>query len=162
MKKVIKIVAILEMLIGAITLFASVVYYLIGISEKPLSVLIFVLVSSVISLLLGGFTLLVGLYKWNDGNKPYNLPYLALARYKKSIDLYNSKKLKDYTIAGSMAILIAVYVIWESNGVWHDATVLEAPAWFAVVFSLILMLYGVLLMNFYSWTRIKRFIRLME
>ncbi len=116
----------------------------------------------VISLLLGGFILLIWLYKWNDGNKPYDLPYLVLARYKKSLDFYNSKKLRDYTIVGSMVILMAVYVIWENNGVWYGATVLEAPAWFAAVFSLILMLYGVLLMNFYSWTRIKRFIRLME
>ncbi len=54
-------VAFTEVLIGALTVISSVFFLLAGASQKPLNVLVFVLVTSTLSLLMG-----LGLYARND------------------------------------------------------------------------------------------------
>ena len=52
-KAVLRAISFIELFIGLITLFSLIIYFSLSISQKPLNVFIFVLISSLISILIG-------------------------------------------------------------------------------------------------------------
>ena len=101
--------------------------------------------------------------KWNSVNKPSDIPYLTFLKYLKALREYNIRNIRIYNFVGFVIIFFIVtafwsalmgYTVFEIPG-W---TVFGVPAWIALILSLLMLLNGVLLLYYYSWVNINRFI----
>ncbi|MFX0184041.1 MAG: hypothetical protein ACFE95_13240 [Candidatus Hodarchaeota archaeon] len=139
-----------------ISLWLCLVYVPIRVTRDEF--VISVIFLTLICLLLG-----IWLYKWNSSNVPSDIPYLALLKHLKVLGDYNLRRIKNYNLIGSIVIFLVVTVVWSSVMPYTvfnipGFTVFGIPAWIALVASLIMLLNGVLLMFYYSWRHINRFI----
>jgi hypothetical protein len=105
----------------------------------------------------------IWMYKWNSLRVPSDVPYLVFLKYLKVLKDYNLRRIKNYSLIGSVIIFFMVPVVWSSVMPYTvtdfpGLTVFGVPAWIALIASLIMLLNGILLMFYYSWMHINRFI----
>ncbi|UCG03056.1 MAG: zinc ribbon domain-containing protein [Candidatus Heimdallarchaeota archaeon] len=97
----------------------------------------------------------IWIYKWNSTRKPSDTPYLTILRHIKGLEEDNFRKILTFNLVGDVGIFLLVFIFWSPIMPWN---VVAIPAWIVLVISLIILLNGVLLMNYYSWMHINRFI----
>ncbi|MFX1513860.1 MAG: zinc ribbon domain-containing protein, partial [Promethearchaeota archaeon] len=90
----------------------------------------------------------------NRNNKSMDASYLVLLRLTKIIDNVNRQRLRDINIRGAIIISVIVFFLWQD----HDWFILSIPAWIAYIFMFLFLLNGVVLMHYYSWSQINRFV----
>ncbi|MFX0014153.1 MAG: hypothetical protein ACFFB2_06660 [Promethearchaeota archaeon] len=78
-----------------------------------------------------------------------------ILNYNIALEDDNFRRILNYNIIGGLGIFFLVVILWSPLMPW---TVLAIPAWIILIISLQLLLNGVLLMNYYSWMYINRFI----
>lgn len=144
------------MIITFISLWLCLVYVPIRVTRNEF--VFSVIFLTFICLLLGTW-----IYKWNSSKIPSDLPYLVFLKHLKILGDYNFKRIKNYNLIGSVIIFIMVPVVWSSVMPYSVSdfpglTVFGVPAWIALIASLIMLLNGGLLMFYYSWMHINRFI----
>ncbi|MFX1505800.1 MAG: hypothetical protein ACFFDC_06750 [Promethearchaeota archaeon] len=97
----------------------------------------------------------IWIYRWNSIKKPSDIPYLTILRHIRSMEEDNFRKITTMNIIGGFGIFLLVVIFWSPIMPW---TVVAIPAWIILIISLIILLNGVLLMYYYSWICINRFI----
>ena len=97
----------------------------------------------------------IWIYKWNSTKRPSDIPYLTVLRYVKGLEEDNFRKILAFNLIGDVGIFLFVFIFWSPIMPWN---VVAIPVWIVLVVSLIILLNGVLLMNYYSWMYINRFI----
>ncbi|MFX0204556.1 MAG: hypothetical protein ACFFDT_01110 [Candidatus Hodarchaeota archaeon] len=97
----------------------------------------------------------IWIHRWNSLKKPSDIPYLTILRHIKSMEEENFRKMTTLNVIGGFGIFLLVVIFWSPIMPW---TVVAIPAWIILIISLIILLNGVLLMYYYSWIYINRFI----
>jgi hypothetical protein len=95
------------------------------------------------------------IYRWNSTKRPSDIPYLIVLRHVKGLEEDNFRKIISINLIGGLGIFLLVFVFWSPIMPWN---VVAIPAWIILIISLIILLNGVLLINYYSWLYINRFI----
>ncbi len=89
-----------------------------------------------------------------DNRSAITTSYLDLLKFTKAIDNYNYTRIRDINIAGSVVSFVISAVLWSS----YDYSILGVTAWIAFIPMLLMLINGIALMNYYSWSHINRFI----
>lgn len=97
----------------------------------------------------------IWIYNWNSRKIPSNIPYLTILRHVKGLEEDNFRRILTFNIFGDFGIFLFVLIFWSPIMPWN---VVAIPAWIILIISLIILLNGVLLMNYYSWMYINQFI----
>ncbi len=148
------------LILTLIGIWSILVYIPIRVTRDEMSILI--LISTLICII---FPILI--YRWNLSNKPFETPYFTFLKSLRMLESYNMNNIKIYSIF-SIAIsffgvtigwsIVMPYSVFDITGI----TVFGIPTWIFFAFSIVLLFYGILLMYYYSWTSINRFIGLMQ
>jgi len=91
------------------------------------------------------------IHKWNDSRQPDDIPHLKFLRRIKTVEKSIEGKIRKIMVIGGILILVMTYAIWGKAMPW---TIFTLPAWIALAVSFMLLLNGVTILYYFSWTRI--------